>query len=59
MKIRSICPDSFASNCYLLIEGNEAFAVDPGVSPEAIQTALAAEGVTVPCKAMVDQDMEV
>lgn len=47
MKIRSICPDSFASNCYLLIEGDEAFAVDPSVSPEAIQAALAAEGASL------------
>ncbi len=47
MKIRSICPDSFASNCYLLMEGQEAFAVDPGVSAEAIHAALAAEGASL------------
>ena len=45
MKIRSICPDSFASNCYLLIEGNEALVVDPSVSVRALQAALDAEGV--------------
>lgn len=44
MKIRSICPDSFASNCYLVIEGQRALVVDPGVSLRAIQSALAAEG---------------
>lgn len=44
MKIRSICPDSFASNCYLLIEGTEALIVDPSVSVRAISSALAAEG---------------
>ena len=44
MKIRSICPDSFASNCYLLIEGDKALVVDPGVSVKAMQSALADEG---------------
>lgn len=44
MKIRSICPDSFASNCYLLVEGNEAMVVDPGVSADAVRSALADEG---------------
>ena len=44
MKIRSICPDSFASNCYLLVEGNEAMVVDPGVSADAVRAALADEG---------------
>ena len=47
MKIRSICPDSFASNCYVLIEGCEALVVDPGVSLGAIRTALAAEGASL------------
>ena len=44
MKIRSICPDSFASNCYLVIEGKEALVVDLSVSVEAVQAALADEG---------------
>lgn len=44
MKIRSICPDSFASNCYLLIEGTQALVVDPSISVTAIQSALADEG---------------
>lgn len=44
MKIRSICPDSFASNCYLMIEGTAALVVDPSVSVEAVQAALADEG---------------
>lgn len=44
MKIRSICPDSFASNCYLLVEGEMALVVDPSVSIRALQAALDAEG---------------
>ncbi len=44
MKIHSIRPDSFASNCYLVIEGERALVVDPGVSVRAIQAALDAEG---------------
>lgn len=44
MKIRSICPDSFASNCYLVIEGERALVVDPGVGLRAIQSALTEEG---------------
>ena len=44
MKIRSISPDSFASNCYLVVEGERALVVDPGVSVRAIQAALDAEG---------------
>lgn len=47
MKIRSISPDSFASNCYLVIEGGQAMVVDPGVSLRAIQSALDAEGATL------------
>jgi glyoxylase-like metal-dependent hydrolase (beta-lactamase superfamily II) len=44
VKIRSICPDSFASNCYLVIEGERALVVDPGVGLRAIQSALTEEG---------------
>ena len=44
IKIRSICPDSFASNCYLLAKGEDAFVVDPGVSLASIQAALDAQG---------------
>ena len=44
MKIRSISPDSFASNCYLVVEGDRAMVVDPGVSLRAIRSALEAEG---------------
>lgn len=47
MKIRSISPDSFASNCYLVIEGGQAMVVDPSVSLRAIQSALDAEGATL------------
>ncbi len=44
MRIRSICPDSFASNCYLVIEGERALIVDPSVSVDAVQSALVSEG---------------
>jgi glyoxylase-like metal-dependent hydrolase (beta-lactamase superfamily II) len=44
IKIRSICPDSFASNCYLLLQGQAALVVDPGVSLASIQSALEAQG---------------
>jgi len=44
VKIHSISPDSFASNCYLVVEGERALVVDPGVSVRAIQAALDAEG---------------
>ncbi len=46
MKIRSICPDSFASNCYLVVEGDRSLVVDPSVSLRAVQSALADEGAT-------------
>ena len=36
MKIIHICPLSWGSNCYLLVSGNEAFAVDPSPSADAI-----------------------
>lgn len=44
MKICCLFPDSFASNCYLLVEGDRALVVDPSVSTAAIQTALAEQG---------------
>ena len=47
MKIRSICPDSFASNCYLIIDGQDALAVDPGVSLAALRSVLADEGASL------------
>ena len=42
--IQTISPDSFASNCYLLAKGEDAFVVDPGVSLASIQAALDAQG---------------
>ena len=36
MKIIHICPLSWGSNCYLLVSGNEAFAIDPSPSADAI-----------------------
>lgn len=36
MKIIHTCPFSWASNCYLLVSGNEAFVIDPSPSADAI-----------------------
>ena len=47
MKIISICPNSYASNCYALISGKEAFVVDPSVSVESICKAVATEGADI------------
>lgn len=47
MKIRTLVPDSFAANCYLLTENSHAFVVDPGVSVAAIETALREENATL------------
>jgi glyoxylase-like metal-dependent hydrolase (beta-lactamase superfamily II) len=46
VKIRLIRPDSFASNCYLWVEGDRALVVDPSVGLSAMQAALADEGAT-------------
>lgn len=43
MKIVSICAESFGSNTYLLVSGNQALVVDPSVSVSAIMSAVAAE----------------
>lgn len=43
MVIRSIAPQSFASNCYLIVEGEHALVVDPAVSLSAILSALGEE----------------
>ena len=40
MVIRSIAPQSFASNCYLIAEEAHALVVDPAVSLSAILSAL-------------------
>ena len=47
MKIISICPQSFASNCYALISGGKALIVDPSVSADAIMSAVAAENAVI------------
>ena len=44
MRIRSLFPESFASNCYLLISEGHALVVDPSISSDAIQSALLEEG---------------
>ncbi|MBO5845681.1 MAG: MBL fold metallo-hydrolase, partial [Clostridia bacterium] len=43
MKILTICPESFAANCYALISGKSALIVDPSVSAGAIINAVSAE----------------
>lgn len=40
MVIRPIAPQSFASNCYLIVSDGHALVVDPAVSLTAILTAL-------------------
>lgn len=45
MRILTVKPDSFGSNTYLLISGNDAFAVDPSVSASALTSAAEREGV--------------
>lgn len=47
MKIITICPKSFASNCYALISGESAFVVDPSVSADSIINAVSEQGATV------------
>ena len=48
MKIVCITPESFASNCYLVISGEAALVVDPSASVYAIRRALSTHGVQ-PC----------
>ena len=43
MNVISLYPESFASNCYLMISEGHAFAVDPSISSDAIQNALLRE----------------
>ena len=47
MKIICVCPDSFASNTYLLVSGSHAFAVDPSVSVSAIERRLKEENASL------------
>ena len=51
MLIRSIAPQSFASNCYLVVSDGHALIVDPAVSLSSILTALGEEGAT--CEGIV------
>jgi glyoxylase-like metal-dependent hydrolase (beta-lactamase superfamily II) len=43
MKIIHICPSSWGANCYLLVSGDEAYAIDPSPSADAILKRLEAE----------------
>lgn len=36
MKILSICPNSWCSNCYIVMSGGQAYVIDPSPSVEAI-----------------------
>lgn len=47
MKILTICPESFAANCYALISGKSALIVDPSVSVDAITKAVAEQGAAI------------
>ena len=47
MKIIPICPDSFASNTYLLVADGHALVVDPSVSVQAILHRAKEENATV------------
>ncbi len=47
MKIISICPQSFASNCYALISDGKALIVDPSVSADAIMSKVMAENAVI------------
>lgn len=40
MRIQTIVPRTFASNCYILSGSGQALVVDPSVSPETIYAAL-------------------
>ncbi|MBR0443486.1 MAG: MBL fold metallo-hydrolase [Clostridia bacterium] len=51
MIIRSIAPQSFASNCYLIVHDGHALVVDPAVSLSAILSALGEDGAT--CEGIV------
>lgn len=47
MEIYNLFPGSFASNCYLLISGNEAAIVDPSADAEVILQKVAEHGATL------------
>lgn len=47
MKIISICPASFASNCYAVISDGRAFVVDPSISCDGIFEAVSKEDAVI------------
>ena len=47
MKIQTIVVGELQVNCYLLTEGNEAIAIDPGDEHEKIMAAAEKEGCTI------------
>ena len=49
MRIVSLYPGSWGSNCYLLISGTHAAVVDPSVKPEKILNVLQNEGAMLDC----------
>ena len=46
MKLISLTPQSFASNCYLIVCGTHAYVVDPSASVERILSSLREHGAT-------------
>ena len=44
MKLITLTPNSFASNCYLACEGGHAFVIDPSASTARILSALREQG---------------
>ncbi len=47
MKLQKITPGSFASNCYILSDGDEAVVIDPSAPAISIMKAAADEGVKI------------
>lgn len=47
MEIYNLFPGSFASNCYLLVSGNQAAVVDPSANAEVILQKAAEHGATL------------
>ena len=47
MEIYNLFPGSFASNCYLLISGNQAAVVDPSANADVILQKAAEHGATL------------
>ena len=47
MDIYNLFPGSFASNCYLLISGNQAAVVDPSADADTILQKVAQKGATL------------